>query len=243
MTSSSDSSILADVRSEYSSSPFARQATSLSRQGREIATAAIEIIDNILFHSDAVEMLQRRASSKPPSSPLQDENNEMNPATEGKVKEEAKESRSNSQRSIKKLSTAIMHQLALKPVSRATIARMNFGWNRRRASTAVSVLIAIGVVREMGGSDGFRHLLLLNKNAIILSGSVKQLISNYNAMKQWEQLLQKQLNDMLVLFSSLRKAKDAAEPPPTKKPRTASPDPQTATDEENKNKTTTPQNP
>ena len=233
MDHSSDSSLFVGMGSDYSSSPLARQACEYASKGREIATFAIDIIDGILFHSDAVEILKRQPSSSPSPNP-QDENHDKNPAVapKGKIKVEADDDerpRGDSQRSIKKLTNAIMRQIALKPVPRAVMTRIDLGWNRRRASTAISILTGTEVVRVMGGSDGFRRLLVLNKNTLILSQSTKQLISNYNTMKQWEQLLQRQLTDMMTLFSSLHRVKDSVQPPETKKPRTETSDPHNTT--------------
>lgn len=216
--------------SDYPTSVFAVQAPGVARRGVELAATALKVIDDLLFNSDACEILRRKPSTaRVPSAHItyspegvQKEAQRLVLGTavehtgeEGK-NEKAEDEGEDTRRSIKRLTTFIMTQLATRPVDRATVSAMAAGWNRRRSSTAISILSAMDVIRGMGVADGFKRLLVLNKNLVILSAHSKTLLSYYAAMKQMEAVLQKQVDDMLTLLSSFHAGldKEALAPPP-----------------------------
>ena len=217
--------------SDYPTSVFAVQAPSVARRGAELAATALKVIDDLLFNSDACEILRRKPSSgRTPSAHItyspdagQKEVQRLVLGTvvehacgEENKNEKTEDDGEDTRRSIKRLTTFIMTQLATRPVDRATVSAMASGWNRRRSSTAISILSAMDVIRGMGVADGFKRLLVLNKNLVILSAHSKTLLSYYAAMKQMEALLQKQVDDMLTLLSSFHTGldKEALAPPP-----------------------------
>ena len=217
--------------SDYPTSVFAVQAPGVARRGVELAATALKVIDDLLFNSDACEILRRKPSTaRAPGShnayvseEAQREAQRLVLGTvtehtgeEGKNEKAEDDGSEDTRRSIKRLTTFIMTQLATRPVDRATVSAMASGWNRRRSSTAISILSAMDVIRGMGVADGFKRLLVLNKNLVILSAHSKTLLSYYAAMKQMEALLQKQVDDMLTLLSSFHIGldKEALAPPP-----------------------------
>ena len=242
------------VTAEYPRSACAEQATRLVRESNELATKALKVIDDLLFTSDAREILQRKPANcaqaqqqqlQQPCTPrpplalsehsqevLQREalrllgksgSSEDDKALCQNVRVEEETAGDDKRRSIKRLATFIMSQLATRPVDRATVSAMATGWNRRRSSTAISILSAIDVVRGMGVADGFKRLLVLNKNLVILSGYSKVLLAYYTAMKRAEQALNKQLDAMLSLFHAAHGLQHAkiAETPLSKRPRSS----------------------
>ena len=217
--------------SDYPTSVFAVQAPGVARRGAELAATALKVIDDLLFNSDACEILRRKPSSgrtpsahitySPDAGQKEVQRLVLGTVVEHGCEEENKNEKTeddgeDTRRSIKRLTTFIMTQLATRPVDRATVSAMASGWNRRRSSTAISILSAMDVIRGMGVADGFKRLLVLNKNLVILSAHSKTLLSYYAAMKQMEALLQKQVDDMLTLLSSFHTGldKEALAPPP-----------------------------
>lgn len=215
--------------SDYPTSVFAVQAPNIARRGVELAATALKVVDDLLFNSDACEILRRKPSTaRVPSAHItfSQEGAQKDVqclvlgasgehTSEENKSEKTEEEGEDTRRSIKRLTTFIMAQLATRPVDRATVSAMASGWNRRRSSTAISILSAMDVIRGMGVADGFKRLLVLNKNLVILSAHSKTLLAYYAAMKQMEAVLQKQVDDMLTLVSSFHTGlnKEALAPP------------------------------